>query len=124
MRYVHPTILIVDDDAELREALSEVLRDEGYAVDTAANGRAALNKLQGGFQPCIILMDLMMPEMSGHEFRREQLADPNFADIPFIAYSGISDLATHAEQLRVNAYIQKPASVAFILAAVRQHCLK
>lgn len=124
MAYVHPAILVVEDNVDLRDGLFEVLRREGYAVETAANGREALDKLRGGFQACIILMDLMMPEMNGFEFRTAQLADPELATIPLIAYSGVNDLATHAKQLRANAFIRKPAELSAIMSVVRQHCLK
>ena len=124
MAYVHPGILVIEDSVDLRNGLFEVLRGEGYAAETAATGREALDKLRAGFQPCIILMDLMMPEMNGFEFRTAQLADPELATIPLIAYSGVDDLATHAKQLRANAFIRKPAEISAIMSLVREHCLK
>ena len=124
MAYVHPGLLIVDDDPLIRDQVSAFVRREGYVVETAANGRAALTMLRRWFQPCVILLDLMMPEMDGFEFRQEQMADRALAMVPVITYSSVRDLATHAQQLGVTAYIHKPAALDTIMSLVRQHCLK
>jgi CheY-like chemotaxis protein len=76
MNYVHPTILVIDDQPDARAGLEIMLRRDGYTVETAANGREALDKLWRGLRPCIILMDLMMPVMTGYEFRQEQMEYP------------------------------------------------
>src|SRR5689334_6104245 len=78
------TILVVDDDEDILEALRDLLRDEGYDVVAARDGRTALERLRGGLRPRLILLDLMMPTMNGYEFRREQRADPALAGIPTI----------------------------------------
>ena len=70
------TILLVEDDFDVREALAETLRDEGYAVECAVDGEQALDYLRGGGRPGLILLDLMMPRMSGSEFRMVQKVDP------------------------------------------------
>src|SRR5262249_61831819 len=69
-------ILIVEDDAATRDALTLVLSDEGYAVSSAANGREAIDLLRQGDAPDLILLDLMMPVMDGWQFPREQQPDP------------------------------------------------
>jgi CheY-like chemotaxis protein len=89
---VTKTILLVDDDEGLREALSEVLEAEGHAVDCAVHGGDALAKLQAGRRPDLILLDLMMPVMDGWEFRRAQLADPSLADIPVVVITAAGRL--------------------------------
>ncbi len=124
MAYVHPAILVIDDDAAERQRLSSWFRAEGYAVETAGHGREALDRLRTGFQPCVILMDLMMPEMDGFDFRREQQADPHLAFVPLIVYSAVPNLALYAKQLRVNAFIHKPGELTAVTALVREHCLK
>src|SRR6266446_9079911 len=75
------SILIVEDDADVRGALSAVLEGEGYRVVEAAHGQEALQHLRAdarGF--CMILLDLWMPVMNGWEFRAEQLKDPTLAE--------------------------------------------
>jgi CheY-like chemotaxis protein len=76
-------ILIVDDDLDIREALSDTLEDRGFAVITAANGLEALKLLRAmNVPPSVILLDLMMPVMDGYAFVNEQQNDPALARIP------------------------------------------
>jgi CheY-like chemotaxis protein len=69
-------VLIVDDDADIRESLGELLQLEGYTVHEASNGADALNVLATQPLPCVVLLDLMMPVMSGSEFIRQLAAHP------------------------------------------------
>jgi CheY-like chemotaxis protein len=108
MAHVHPTILLIEDHSEVREGLDLVLQREGYTVETAANGREALAKLFAGSRPCIILMDLMLPVMTGYEFRQEQMSYAEFRDIPLIVYSGVTDVRENASHLQASAYAEKP----------------
>ena len=124
MAYVHPTILLIDDHIDVRDAMEELLRCDGYTVQTASNGREALNKLYTGLRPCVILMVLMMPVMTGYEFRQEQLRDPELSAIPIIVYSGVTDVQLNAGQLQATAYAGKPVDPDHLMALVRQHCLK
>jgi CheY-like chemotaxis protein len=93
------TILIVDDDSDVRRALTELLEDEGYAVAGAANGTAALELLRGGVRPSIILLDLMMPGMNGWDFRSAQLRDPELSSVPVVVVtaSGFNQEAIRTE---------------------------
>ena len=77
-------ILVVDDDSDVREALGEVLAEEGYDTRLFESGRAALAFLRGGGDPSLILLDMMMPEMNGWQFREEQLKDERLRDIPVV----------------------------------------
>src|SRR5437773_4779807 len=79
-----PLVMVVDDDADIRETLAGLIEDEGYAVAAFPTGQEALLALKQGLGPRVILLDLMMPVMDGSEFRHEQLADPSLADIPVI----------------------------------------
>lgn len=124
MVHVHPTLLLIDDHIDSRDALEELLRREGYTVETAGDGRQALNKLYNGLRPCLILMDLMMPVMTGFEFRQEQMRHPEFSGIPIIVYSGVTDVRQNAEQLEAAAYAEKPVAPDRLMTLVRQHCLK
>ena len=93
------TILIVDDDSDVRRALTELLEDEGYAVAGAAHGRAAREMIRGGIRPSIILLDLMMPGMNGWDFRSAQLRDPELSAVPVVVVtaSGFNQDAIRTE---------------------------
>jgi CheY-like chemotaxis protein len=76
-------VLIVDDDADIRDALSDTLEDHGYQVVTAVNGQDALRRLRDiEVAPSVILLDLMMPVMDGYGFLAERERDPELAEIP------------------------------------------
>lgn len=124
MAHVHPSILIIDDHEDLREGLAGFMRFEEYRVETAKDGSAALGKLRAGFHPCIILLDLMMPTMTGFEFRQEQLADAGLKDIPVVICSAMHDLRRVSVHLNVSAYVQKPIPPDRLIAVLRKHCLK
>jgi CheY-like chemotaxis protein len=77
------TILLVDDDADIREALSETLEEYGYSVITAAHGADAIRRLHSMTSPpTFILLDLMMPIMDGYTFLDERRKDPLLGSIP------------------------------------------
>jgi len=99
------TILVVDDDADIRASLCDLLEDEGYAVATAAHGRDALDYLRGHPAPSVVLLDLMMPTMDGYEFRAEQKRDPTIAAIPVVVMTA---RGTVEPGLDVEQILQKP----------------
>jgi CheY-like chemotaxis protein len=113
------TVLVVDDDHDVRAALVELLETEGYDVVAAANGRVALARLRAGVRPCAIVLDLMMPIMDGWEFRAAQLGDADLRDIPVIILSaaGLSEEIVRA-QLDPLAYVPKPPPTEGLLAAI------
>ncbi len=76
------TILVVDDDPDLADALVDVLADAGYPVTKATAGGRALTMLRDGLKPCIILLDLGMPDMDGYEFLERLAEDSDLASIP------------------------------------------
>ena len=80
----HHPIVVVDDDTDVREALGEVLAEEGYETRLFETGASALDFLRQGGDPSLILLDLMMPEMNGWQFREEQLKDARLRDIPVV----------------------------------------
>lgn len=119
-----PTVLVVEDHDNLRDGLVELLRSEGIGVEAAADGAAALAVLRNGLRPCVIVLDLDMPVMDGYQFRREQIVDPELREIPVIVLSATADAMEFLGGITADAYVQKPADFATLMAAIRQHCSK
>jgi CheY-like chemotaxis protein len=115
------TVLIVDDDASVLDALGELLESEGYAVVTALNGREALERLRGGLRPCVILLDLMMPVMDGWDFRQEQVKDRDLKDIPIVIVTaaGFSEASMKAQFGDIQL-VPKPPVEEHLLEAIRR----
>ncbi len=76
--------MIVDDDRDIRETLGELLRDEGFRVEAAWNGADAMKRLDSGFKPDLIILDLMMPVMDGLTFRARLKEANELSSIPVI----------------------------------------
>jgi CheY-like chemotaxis protein len=116
-------ILVVDDDAEIRAAMVEVLEDAGYEAHGAADGIEALGMLR---EPedrwCVVLLDLMMPNMDGREFRAQQLQDPALSPIPVVIVSAMGDVAEAAEELHVAAHMTKPITLSDLVSVVDRFC--
>ncbi len=112
-----PNILLIEDDRDLADAIVEVLRTEGYRVIHAADGVAALGILAEGEPPQVILLDLMMPNMNGWEFREAQLHDPRLAKIPVVVLSATGERARPIDAARV---LRKPVTIEDLLRAVAE----
>ncbi|HTP49236.1 MAG TPA: response regulator [Anaeromyxobacteraceae bacterium] len=106
-------VLVVDDDRDIRELLVELLEGEGYQVSSAENGEQALLKARL-HHPNLILLDLMMPVMSGWRFRAEQAREPSIAGVPVVVISA------YANDLDVEAFIPKPFPIEDVLEAVHR----
>ena len=106
-------VLVVDDDRDIRELMVELLASEGYEVASASDGRRALAEARAR-RPDVILLDLMMPVMSGWEFREAQLRDPTLADIPVVVVTAFEESLDGTELLR------KPFLVEDVLDAVQR----
>jgi CheY-like chemotaxis protein len=102
------SVLVVDDDADVRELLRVALEAEGYCVAGVDNGRAALDHLRSHADTCIILLDLMLPVMDGSHFRNAQLRDRSLAWIPVVVMSGGPDSDRHARELGARRLVRKP----------------
>ena len=109
-------VLVVDDEVDIREAVAEVLADEGYEVHAAGDGAEALRKARS-VHPSLVLLDLMMPGMNGWEFRAAQASDPELRQIPVVVLSALGKVAG----LDANGYIQKPFDLDELLSAVKRH---
>jgi len=114
-------VLIVEDDEGIRDDLRDILADEGYGVAAVSNGREALDYLQSN-RPCVVLLDLMMPVMSGAEFREAQLRSPSIAEIPVVLLSGASSAGDTAQRLGINQFLRKPFALKDLLSTVTAIC--
>lgn len=114
------TILVVDDDADIRMLVAQLLEDAGYRALTAGDGLEALRILRSEPQlrPSLVLLDVMMPNMDGRAFRDEQRHDASLHDIPVIVFSAHRDVAAIANELGVDGYIEKPLRAEALLARV------
>lgn len=113
-------ILLVDDDSDIRKTLGELLENSGYDVDGAANGREALDKLHRDPQPCVILLDLMMPVMDGYEFRARQTQEPRLNDIPVVVITAGAVVRT--DELSGAQVLGKPIQLDRLMEAIGRHC--
>ena len=115
----HPRILVVEDDHDIRESVVEVLEEEGYGVDAASDGREALRVLaEGSEKPDLILLDLMMPNMNGFEFREQQLKNAEDAAIPVAVLTADGQAVAKAAELRANGLVRKPVKIQPLLDMV------
>lgn len=113
-------VLLVEDDLDIAEAILDVLMDEGYEVAHATNGREALELLHSQPRPAVILLDLMMPEMDGSQFRAEQLRDPKLSSIPVVVLSADRMVAQKAHELGVWGYVTKPLQPEQLVSILEQ----
>ena len=115
----HARILVVEDDYDIRESVVEVLEEEGYGVDAAGDGREALRLLSEAHpKPSLILLDLMMPNMNGFEFRAEQLKNAEDAAIPVAVLTADGQARAKAEQLHADGLVRKPVKIQPLLDMV------
>jgi CheY-like chemotaxis protein len=112
-------ILVVEDDQDIRESLVEILVDDGYAASMANDGLQALLRLRNGLpKPDLILLDLMMPNMNGIEFRHELLNNPEYAGISVVVVTADANAKHTAEKLHVSAVIHKPLEIPALLELI------
>jgi CheY-like chemotaxis protein len=116
-------VLIIEDDAGVRSSLAEVLRDEGYDVLLASDGHEALALLDRADAPSLILLDLMMPNMDGVEFRARQLADERLAKIPIIVISARPDGEARARLLAADDFLAKPMSFEALIHVIQHRAV-
>jgi CheY-like chemotaxis protein len=111
-------VLIVDDDLDIRETLAELLTDEGFEVATAANGREALDAMRESL-PVVVLLDLMMPVMSGFQFLAERAGDPRLTAVPVIVITA-GRLA--APPPGSQGMVSKPLDLQLLFSTLRTYC--
>jgi CheY-like chemotaxis protein len=108
-------VLLVDDELDIREAVSEVLSYEGHQVLTAADGAEALRVCRQS-HPDVILLDLMMPGMNGWEFRSTQRREPGIADIPVVVVSALGRVGS----IDAQAFLPKPFGLQDLLNMIHR----
>ena len=113
-------VLIVEDDPDIREALADNLRDAGYEVREAENGQQALDYLQSdAVSPCLVLLDLMMPIMSGAELLQALQEGHRLASLPVVV---VSAGGSPAEAKGARRFLRKPPNPELLLALVKEFC--
>ena len=111
------SILVVDDDPGILEAVAELLRIEGYEVETAANGVAALEAI-GRSRPALVLLDMRMPVLDGWGVAR-MLAERGIR-VPILVMTAARDGASWASEIGADGYLSKPFGIGDLLDAVRR----
>jgi CheY-like chemotaxis protein len=112
------TILVVDDELGSAEVLSMILEEEGYRTFCAVNGRLALAQARD-VVPDLVIVDYMMPLMTGADFSRELRADPAFVATKIILNSGLPESAIRDHFDQYDAFLRKPFKVEMLLTLVR-----
>jgi signal transduction histidine kinase len=115
-----PLILVVEDDQLMARGIADILGAEGYRVEMALNGRAALIKMQSQ-TPDLVLSDIMMPEVNGHDFCALVRASPEWRALPFIFLTALGQRIDQRRGLELGAdhYLTKPFEPDDLLLAVR-----
>jgi CheY-like chemotaxis protein len=114
------TVLVVEDDQDLRELISEILVSEGFPVHQAENGHVALQLLRGGVQPDVILTNILMPVLDGYELHAELKRHAGWSQIPLIVMT--AGRVNRAALSEVEAVMMKPVDLEALLAKVRASC--
>jgi CheY-like chemotaxis protein len=110
-------VLVVDDDADIRESLQLLLEDEGYRVRTAADGKQAV-AMMADDPPCFVILDLMMPVMDGWEVAGRMHEDARLDAIPVCVVTATPEWAPSD----TVCVLRKPIDVHTLLEVVRTHC--
>ncbi len=114
------TVLVVEDEKELREMMREALELSGYAVVTAREGQEALDRISRIEHLCLVLLDLLMPGMNGWDFFKSMRARPELAHVPVVVHSSTPSAAPAG----VTRVLQKPVELDRLLSVVREFCAK
>jgi two-component system response regulator MprA len=115
-------VLIVDDDRDFAEAIATAIAAVGGDAATSTSAFEALGKLQGGLRPCLMLVDIRMPGMSGWAFLDRMRQDARLADIPVVVLSGDPPDPRDVDEIGIRAVLPKPVEVESVLDMVVRHC--
>lgn len=112
------TVLVVEDEEELREMMRDALEMNGYAVVTAEDGQDALDKIGGIKRVCLVILDLLMPVMNGWDFVEQLRQRPEFVATPVVVHSSAPGPAPTG----ITRVLQKPVLFDHLLSVVREYC--
>jgi CheY-like chemotaxis protein len=115
-------ILIVEDDPEIRDALTEILEFEGYQVAIAKNGKEGIDYLRTFPSPSLILLDFMMPIMNGQQFLEAKKEDPGISQIPVVILSADNAVEQKAKISERGQFLKKPVELDHLLDIVNSYC--
>jgi CheY-like chemotaxis protein len=114
------TVVVVEDEEELREMMREALELNGYSVVTAEEGREALEKIARVEHVCLVFLDLLMPGMNGWDFFMHMRKRPELAAVPVVVHSSVPGRAPAG----VTHTFQKPVVLDRLLSVVQEYCKK
>jgi chemosensory pili system protein ChpA (sensor histidine kinase/response regulator) len=113
------TVMVIDDDADIRELMKMFLEADGYRVNVAKDGLDAIEQLQAGARPAVILLDLMLPRMDGEQFLKRMRAG-RFGKIPVVVVSGHNAAQQKAVEIHAASCLEKPVELDELLKTVRR----
>jgi CheY-like chemotaxis protein len=112
------TVLVVEDERELREMMQDALELSGYAVVAARDGQEALELLDRIEHVCLVLLDLVMPRMNGWDFYAQLRARATFTEVPVVVHSS----SLTSPPVGVSHVLQKPIGFEDLMAVVKNYC--
>jgi CheY-like chemotaxis protein len=115
-------VLLVENETDLRDAIALIIRQHGYHVETAQDGKDALVTIANLGRPAVILLNLQMSGMDGWELREQVRQRPDLTDVPFVLISGSAHIAAEAQRLQAVDYFQKPIHFPRLLQVLSKHC--
>ena len=116
------SVLLVEDDDDTRLSLAVLIEKRGYGVATAAKGEEALEALKADGAPRLIILDLILPGMTGWQVRVEFLAQADLARTPVVLLSGLNDVEQHAKILGAVDYLKKPIDLEKLYGILDEYC--
>ncbi len=109
MSVIRKKIFLIEDSPEIQLLLERLLKEEGYFITTARNGKEAMAILNSDETlPDLILLDLMMPVMDGYEFRKVQMKTEGIREIPTVVMTADRDIDTKSKSLQAQGFLKKP----------------
>ena len=114
------TVLVIDDDKDIRGAVQDLLELEGYSVVTASNGEEGFKVLKG-LTPNVILLDVRMPVMDGWEFIEVQRLDPKLSKIPLFVFCAGDKIESRPPGIEATGFLSKPIDSDDLLDSIRPY---
>jgi len=115
-------VLVVDDFDDTRNAIVDMLLTTGFDAVGAASGSIALDLFQAGMRPCVVLLDVRMPEMNGWEVWERMKAHPELESTAVVILSGEPADDARALSVGIREFLRKPIDGRQLIAAVERHC--